>query len=160
MPSIVVARSRNGVIGRDGGLPWRLPTDLKRFRELTYGGTVLMGRRTFESLPAAFRPLPGRRNIVLSADPAYAPRDVEVMRDLGSALTACGADCFVIGGSVTYGESLPLVDRIYATEIDDDVDGDVFFPELSAEQWCCVERSDPIHENGHDFSFCTYERRS
>jgi dihydrofolate reductase len=157
--SIVVARSRNGVIGRDGGLPWRLPTDLERFRELTYGSAVLMGRRTFESLPAAFRPLPGRRNIVLSSDPAYAPSDVEVMRDLGSALEACGAGGFVIGGSVTYRDTLPLVGRVYATEIDEDVDGDVFFPELSADEWRCVERSTPIRENGRRFSFCTYERR-
>ncbi len=159
MLSIVVARSRNGAIGRGGGLPWRLPTDLRRFRELTYAGTVLMGRRTFESLPAAFRPLPGRRNIVLSADPAYVPRDVEVARDLGAALAACGTAGFVIGGSVTYRDTLALVDRIYATEIDEDVDGDVFFPELPADEWRCAERSAPICENGRRFSFCTYERR-
>jgi dihydrofolate reductase len=158
--SIVVARSRNGAIGRDGGLPWRLPTDLKRFRELTWGSTVLMGRRTFESLPDAFRPLPGRRNIVLSADPAYAPRDAEVMRDLDSALAACAAGGFVIGGSVTYRDTLPLVNRVYATEIHEDVPGDAFFPELSPEEWRCVDRSAPICENGRRFSFCTYERRS
>ena len=159
MLSIVVARSRNGAIGRDGALPWRLPSDLKRFRDLTYGGTVLMGRRTFQSLPAAFRPLPGRRNIVLSADPTYAPGDVEVMRDLDAALAACRGG-FVIGGSVIYRGTLPLVDRVYATEIDEDVDGDVFFPELPPEVWRCVERSAPMRENGHYFSFCTYERRS
>lgn len=158
MVSIVVARSRNGVIGRDGGLPWRLPSDLRRFRELTTGHAVVMGRRTFESLPPRFRPLPGRRNLVLSSDPAYRAEGAEVFADLASALAACGGDCFVIGGGVTYREALPLAARVYATEVDADVEGDASFPELAAGEWRCVERSEPIAEGGHTFTFRLYER--
>ncbi len=158
MISIVVARSRNGVIGRDGELPWRLPSDLKRFRELTEGHTVVMGRRTFESLPERFRPLPRRRNIVLSRDADYSPIGAEVCSDLADALAA-SADCFVIGGGETYSEALPLAERVYATEIDALIDGDVFFPELAPQQWRCVERSADIVENEWRFAFCVYERQ-
>jgi dihydrofolate reductase len=156
--SIVVARSRNGVIGRDGGLPWRLPTDLRRFRELTTGHTVVMGRRTFESLPAAFRPLPDRRNVVLSSAPGYSAEGAEVFASLGAALASCADGCFVIGGGVTYREALPLTDRVYATEVDADVEGDVFFPALPESDWHCTERSEPIVENDHGFTFNVYER--
>jgi len=156
--SIVVALSRNRVIGRDGALPWRLPTDLARFRELTTGHAVLMGRKTFESLPARFRPLPGRRNLVLSTDPAYRVQGAEVFADLASALQACDRDCFVIGGAITYAEALPLTERIYATHVDREVDGDACFPELAEGDWRCVEESEPISENGQTFRFTVYER--
>src|SRR3954453_13745644 len=102
MVSIVVAKSRNRVIGRDGRLPWHLPADLRRFRELTSGANVVMGRRTYESLPEKFRPLPNRRNLVLSRDPSYAVPGAEVFPDLDSAVASCGGDCFVIGGEVAY----------------------------------------------------------
>ncbi len=128
MIALVVAHSRNRVIGRDGGLPWRLPGDMRHFRELTTGHTVLMGRRTFESIPDSFRPLPDRRNLVLSSDPAYRAEGAEVFADLPSALEACGRDCFVIGGAQTYEESLPLAGRLHATEIDAEIEGDVYFP--------------------------------
>jgi dihydrofolate reductase len=157
MISIVVARSRNGAIGRDGGLPWRLPSDLKRFRELTEGHTVVMGRRTFESLPEAFRPLPRRRNIVLSRDPSYSPVGAEVCSNLADALAA-SLDCFVIGGGEIYTKALPVAERVYATEIDALVDGDVFFPELAPRQWRCVERGADISESTWRFAFCVYER--
>jgi dihydrofolate reductase/diadenosine tetraphosphate (Ap4A) HIT family hydrolase len=157
--SIVVARSTNGVIGRAGELPWRLPTDLRRFRELTTGHTVLMGRRTFESLPPRFRPLPERRNIVLSSTPGYRAEGAEVFGDLEGALDACGDGCFVIGGGVTYAEALPLTDRIYATEVEAEVDGDAFFPDLDAAAWRRVERSERIVENDYGFTFNVYERR-
>ena len=161
MISIVVAHSRNGVIGRDGDLPWRLPTDMRRFRELTTGGTVLMGRRTYESIPERFRPLPERRNLVLSSNPSYRPDGAEVFGDLGSALGACGGDgCFVIGGGVTYAEALPLAQRVYATVVDADVDGDTFFPPLPESDWRCVERSERIVENDYGFTFDLYERRA
>src|SRR3954452_7140596 len=131
MVSFVVAHARNRVIGRDGGLPWHLPADLRRFRELTTGHAVVMGRKTYESLPERFRPLPNRRNLVLSTDPAYRADGAEVFADLASALDAChGDECFVIGGGATYAEALPHAHRIYATEIDADVEGDAFFPDL------------------------------
>jgi dihydrofolate reductase len=153
----VVAHSRNRVIGRGGDLPWHLPADLRRFRELTSGHAVVMGRRTYESLPERFRPLPNRRNLVLSTDPAYSAPGAEVFGDLESALAACSQDCFVIGGGATYAEALAVADRVYATEIDADIEGDTFFPEL-ASPWRRVETSEPEVENGHAFSFCTYER--
>lgn len=158
MIALVVARARNGVIGRDGGLPWRLPRDLKHFRELTTGGTVVMGRKTFESIPERFRPLPDRRNLVLSSDPDYAPPGAERFGDLQSALATCGDDCFVIGGGRTYSEALPLAGRVYATEIDEDVAGDTYFPSLPTSDWRCVDESEAHEENGHRFRFRTYER--
>jgi dihydrofolate reductase len=156
--SIVVARSSNGVIGRDGGLPWRLPSDLRRFRELTIGHAVVMGRRTFESLPDSFRPLPDRRNLVLSSDPDWKAGSAETYRALGDALEACSRDCFVIGGSVTYETALPLANKVYATEIETELDGDAYFPALAPDEWQCTQQSDRIIENDHRFSFCVYER--
>ncbi len=158
MIAIVVAHSANRVIGRDGTLPWRLPSDLRRFRELTAGHTVLMGRRTFESLPDAFRPLPDRRNLVLSGDPGYRAEGAEVFASLGAALAACDGDCFVIGGEVTYRDALPLCQRLYATEVDGEVEGDAFFPELDPDEWRLVEDAGPHRENELGFAFRTYER--
>jgi dihydrofolate reductase len=156
--SIVVAHASNGVIGRDGGLPWRLPTDLRRFREITTGGTVVMGRRTFESIPPAFRPLPERRNIVLSSDPSYVADGAEVFDALEAALGACPDGCFVIGGDATYRQALPLADRVYATHVEASVEGDAFFPDLPESDWRCVEASEPVAENDHLFTFRVYER--
>ncbi len=158
MIAIVVAHSANRVIGRDGDLPWRLPSDLRRFRELTSGHTVLMGRRTYESLPDAFRPLPDRRNLVLSGDPGYRAEGAEVFASLQDALAACGGDCFVIGGEVTYRDALPLCERLYATEIEDEIEGDAFFPELDPAEWSLVEDGGPLVENEVGFAFRTYER--
>jgi dihydrofolate reductase len=156
--AIVVAHARNGVIGRDGGLPWHLPADLKHFRELTTGGTVVMGRRTYESLPDRFRPLPNRRNIVLSTDPSYVARGAEVCTSLQSALDSCDHDCFVIGGEHTYLQALPLSDRVYATQLDAEHAGDARFPALPDAEWECVDTSEPQIENDHSFTFRTYER--
>jgi dihydrofolate reductase len=158
MISLVVARSSSGTIGRDGRLPWRLPSDMKHFRALTTGGVVLMGRRTYESLPDSFRPLPDRRNLVLSSDAAYEADGAEVFSDLDSALAAAGEDCFVIGGELTYREALPCARRAYVTEVEESVDGDTFFPTLAADEWQCIERGEPLCENGHSFAFCVYER--
>jgi dihydrofolate reductase len=156
--AIVVAHSRNRVIGRDGGLPWRLPSDLRRFRELTSGHTVVMGRRTFESLPDAFRPLPDRRNLVLSSDSGYRPDGAEVFAGLEQALAACEGECFVIGGEITYRDALPHCERLYATEIDVELDGDAFFPEVPESEWRRVERGERLQENDLSFTFNTYER--
>jgi len=158
MLAIVVAHSANRVIGHEGALPWRLPSDLRRFRELTSGHTVLMGRRTYESLPDAFRPLPDRRNLVLSSDPAYRAQGAEVFASLPEALAACEGDCFVIGGEVTYRDALPLCERLYTTEIDAEMEGDAFFPELDPVQWRLVEDAGREVENELGFAFRTYER--
>jgi dihydrofolate reductase len=156
--AIVVAHSANRVIGRDGGLPWALPADLRRFRELTRGSTVVMGRRTFESLPDAFRPLPERRNLVLSGDRGYKPPGAEVFDSLESALAACEGDCFVIGGEVTYRDALPRCERLYATEIAAEFEGDAYFPELDEDEWRRVEEGEPLVENDVAFRFRVYER--
>lgn len=160
MIAIVVALSANRVIGRDGQLPWRLPADLRRFRELTTGHAVVMGRRTFESLPPRFRPLPERRNLVLSSDPAYRAAGAEVYPTLEAALEACGEDCFVIGGGVTYAQALPRARRVYATHVDGEIDGDAYFPELAAAQWRRVEQGETLRENDQAYSFAVYERPS
>jgi dihydrofolate reductase len=156
MLTLVVAYARNGVIGRDGGLPWHLPTDMRHFREVTGDGTVLMGRKTYMSIPEKFRPLPGRRNVVLSASGASAP-GAEVFSGLESALVAA-PDAFVIGGGTVYEEILPLADAVWATEIDADVEGDTFFPPLHAADWVAVSSSEPVSENGFTYRFVRYER--
>jgi dihydrofolate reductase len=165
MISLVVAYARNGVIGRDGDLPWHLPSDLRHFRELTTGGTVIMGRKTYESIPDRFRPLPGRRNLVLSRTPGYAPPGAEVFGHLDDALRAAAGDgdvaeCFVIGGGTTYAEALPLAGRVYATEVDADIEGDAVFPALDAAEWVCVLAGEPIAESDHQFTIRVYERRA
>ena len=158
MIAIVVAHASNGVIGRDGGLPWHLPADLKHFKQLTSGHTVVMGRRTYESLPDRFRPLPDRRNLVLSTDPAYVARGAEVFTSLSSALDGCDGECFVIGGEATYLQALPLSDRVYATQLEAEHDGDARFPDLPEAEWRCVDASEPQTENDQRFTFRTYER--
>lgn len=159
MLSIVVAHSSNRVIGHRGRLPWDLPSDLRHFRELTLGHTVVMGRKTFQSLPDAFRPLPGRHNVVISADPNYRPPGVELRSDLEGPFDEGSKECFIIGGSSIYRQLLPAAERVYATEIDARLDGDVFFERLAPHEWKCVQESEPIQENGHMFVFRTYERR-
>lgn len=139
------AQSSNGVIGRDGALPWHLPEDMRHFRELTTGATVLMGRRTWESLPPRFRPLPGRRNIVLSGTPQ---EGVETFSDLPQALAAVSGDLWVMGGAAVYAAALPYADRIVVTEIRETFEGDTYAPEVGREpdvvgEW--LESSTGLH---------------
>jgi dihydrofolate reductase len=122
---LVWAQSANGVIGRDGALPWHLPEDLKHFRALTAGAAVLMGRRTWQSLPPRYRPLPGRRNLVLSRTPQ---EGVETFPSLRQALDAVSGDVWVIGGAAVYKAALPLADRIVVTEIRELFEGDTYAP--------------------------------
>lgn len=159
MIALVVAwAGAERVIGRDGGLPWHLPSDMKHFKELTTGGTVIMGRKTYESIPEKFRPLPGRRNIVLSSRASFGD-GAEAHTSLESALAAAGTDAFVIGGGATYAETLPLADRVYATEIAGEVEGDTFFPDLDPAQWHVTSSAAPVAENGHEFTIKVYDRR-
>ncbi|PZA23290.1 dihydrofolate reductase, partial [Modestobacter versicolor] len=128
---MVWAQTAEGVIGADGALPWHLPEDLRLFRALTTGGTVVMGRRTWESLPPRFRPLPGRRNVVLSStlDPAEA--GVQVARSVADVLALTG-DLWVIGGGGVYAAFLPHATEVVVTEVDADVAGDTWAPPLDA----------------------------
>ena len=138
--SLVVAVAENGIIGRDGRLPWRLSSDLKTFRRLTMGKPVVMGRRTFQSLK---KPLDGRENIVLSTDPFFAPEGASVVESFKDAITLArtlaltsGVDeIMVIGGAAVFEAALPLADRIYWTEVHASPPGDVSFPAIDLSEW-------------------------
>ncbi|WP_299558674.1 dihydrofolate reductase [uncultured Mycolicibacterium sp.] len=136
MVGLIWAQSSSGVIGRGGTLPWHLPEDLAHFKEITHGHTVVMGRRTWESLPERNRPLPGRRNIVLSRAPGYAAPGAEVVADLDAALAA-EEDIWVIGGGEVYAQALPRATRCEVTEVEIDLrreEGDALAPVLD-ESW-------------------------
>ncbi|PLX97944.1 MAG: diacylglycerol kinase [Desulfuromonas sp.] len=153
--NIIVAMAQNRVIGREGQLPWHLPSDLRRFRELTMGHTLLMGRATWESVGRA---LPGRRTIVLSRDPDFHPPGGEVVGSINAALelAAAGDELFVCGGEEVFLQLLPRAQRIYLTELDVPVAGDTFFPPLPPAQFRVVatERvADRI-----DYTFTILER--
>ncbi|HUQ37214.1 MAG TPA: dihydrofolate reductase [Aestuariivirga sp.] len=133
--AFVVAVSRNGVIGKAGGLPWHISADLKRFKAITMGKPLVMGRKTWESLPK--KPLPGRPNIVITRQKNYRAEGASVVSDIPSALAAAGAveEVCVIGGGEIFDMFLAQTDRIYLTEVDLEVDGDTFFPPLDPTQW-------------------------
>ena len=138
--SAVVAASDNGVIGKDGGLPWHVSSDLKLFRELTMGKPIVMGRRTWESLPK--QPLPGRRNIVVTRNPDYVAKGAEVTGSVAEALALCEgeAEVSIIGGGQVYDHAMDRTDRFYLTRIHLEVEGDTFLPELAEDEWREVER--------------------
>ena len=156
---LIYARATNGVIGKGGVMPWHLPEDLAHFKQVTMGCPVIMGRKTWDSLPPRFRPLPGRRNIVITRQEGWHAEGAHRAASLDAALALCAdtPEVWVIGGGEIYAQALPLADRVYATEVAAAVDGDVFFPELG-DAWRAVERSEPVEENGHVYSFVTYER--
>ncbi len=132
--SIIAAMSRNRVIGRDGAIPWSIPADMSRFRELTFGHTVIMGRKTFESIG---RPLPGRKTIVVSRQPDYAPAGTLVTASVAAALRLAEADgeVFICGGGEVYTRALPFAEKIYLTVVDLELEGDSFFPCIDAEDF-------------------------
>ena len=136
---MVWAQARDGVIGLDGGLPWHLPEDLALFRELTMGGTVVMGRRTWESLPERFRPLPGRTNVVLTSDPDWSADGARTAASVEQVLAEHGS-CWVIGGGEVYAAFLPHADRLVVTDVDTLVDGDTWAPAIGAE-WTRTDRT-------------------
>ena len=156
--TLIVARARNGVIGRDNTLPWRLPEDLQHFKRTTMGAPVIMGRKTWDSIG---RPLPGRRNIVVSRNRDLRIEGAEMAASLEDAQRLCvGVEqVFLIGGAQLYAEALPSADRLIITEIDADVEGDAFFPAVDRSKW--IEAAREVHHsdaNGFDYAFVTYER--
>ena len=157
--SLIAAAAENDVIGAHGALPWKLPADLKRFRALTSGHAVIMGRKTYESIG---RPLPKRRNIVVTHQADFAPAGCEVVHSLGDALAlvAGEADVFVIGGGEIYRQALPLAHRIHLTRVHAAVEGDTSFPALDALEWREVARDDHAAdgENQYAYTFLTYEK--
>ena len=157
---IVAAVARNGVIGRGGVLPWRLRSDLRHFRRLTTGHAVLMGRKTWESLG---RPLPDRRNVVVSHDPSFTAPGAEVYPSLEAARAALEAEpvVFVIGGAQIYRQTLPFADRLVITEVDAEPQGDAFFPEWDRRRFAEVGRQAlPLEESDeYPAVVVTYHRR-
>lgn len=138
--SAVVAASENGVIGCDGGLPWHVSSDLKLFKEITLGKPIIMGRRTWQSLPR--KPLPGRRNIVITRQQDFSADGAELAHSVDEALALCAgeAEVSIIGGGQIYADAMSRTDRIYLTRIHLEVDGDTFLPELKEGEWQEVER--------------------
>lgn len=162
--TLIAGVARNGVIGRDNALLWSLPEDMKHFRATTMGAPVVMGRKTWASLPERFRPLPGRHNIVLSRQPGFEAPGASVVRGLDEALALARRDgaprVFVIGGAQIYCEALPHADELMLTEIDRDFEGDAHFPPFGHEAFAEVarERHRAAPPNDFDFSFATYRR--
>jgi dihydrofolate reductase len=159
--SLLAAVARNGVIGRDGTIPWRLAEDMQRFRALTMGHPVVMGRRTWESLPDRFRPLPGRRNVVVTRNADWRGEGADRAGSLEEALELiAGAERgFAIGGAELYASALPRADELVLTEIDADVEGDTFFPAFERSDFEEVAREPHVSPDGTSFAFVTYERR-
>lgn len=154
--NLIVAHARNRTIGLRGTIPWRIPGEQAYFRQVTLGHPIVMGRRTWESIG---RPLPGRRNIVVSRSPDRPAPGAEVFGSLDDALAACAdaPEVFVIGGAELYALALPRASRVFATEIDADYPGDAFFPPLAPSEWIETQRRRGPGEPAHDFVI--YERR-
>ncbi len=159
--SLVVAAAKNNVIGRDGELPWHLPDDLRHFKRLTTGKAVIMGRRTFESIG---RPLPDRRNIVMTRDPDYAASGCDVVTSVSDALDLAGDDTevMVIGGGQVYRDFLPRADRIYLTRVQAEIEGDTHFPEVDPGDWQLVSTEHHAADEKHAYAFelMVFERRT
>lgn len=157
--SLIVARARNGVIGRGNTLPWRLPADLAFFKRTTMGAPIVMGRKTWQSIG---RPLPGRRNIVVSSTLSDAPPEMIIVPDLASAFAAASPadEVFVIGGAQLYAEALATADRLYVTEVDADVEGDTRFPVFDASAWTPTSLGEHPADERHQWPirFVRYDR--
>lgn len=153
---LIAAVAENGTIGRDNDLPWRLPDDLKRFKSLTMGHTIVMGRKTWDSIGRA---LPGRRTIVLSRSPGWKADGILVAQSLDQALDMIpeGGPVFVIGGEAVYRSALPRADVLELTRVHADVAGDAFFPPFDRYQWTLVSREDHPADERHAFAF-SFER--
>lgn len=160
MISIIVAIAENNAIGKNNDLLWHIPEDMKRFRQITSGHKIIMGKRTYESLP--HRPLKDRTNIVISDIPGDRYEGAVMAYSIEEALEHCPVDeeCFIIGGGMVYRQFLPLADKLYITRVDKPFDADIFFPEIDPETWEETSRYEGT-DKGFDFtySFITYERK-
>lgn len=160
--SIIVAVSKNGAIGKDNQLLWRLPEDLKRFKKLTLGHPIIMGRKTFDSIG---KPLPGRKSIVITRNPDFQFDDVIVVHSVNEALSEAkklnSAEAFIIGGGEVYKLALPLADKLYITEVETEIDGDTYFKIDQPENWVVTERTVHQADDRHDFgyNFVNYEKK-
>lgn len=161
--NLIYARARNGVIGANNSLPWHLPQDLAHFKQLTVGAPVIMGRKTWDSLPPRFKPLPGRTNIVVTrqrdwhSDGALGADSLDWALAVAASQLPRPNDIWVIGGAQLFAAALPLAHRVVVTELDHDYDGDVFAPTLDG-QWRETERQQQVAPDGLQFAFVTYTR--
>ena len=155
---LIFARAANGVIGKDGRLPWQLPEDMAHFKRTTNGHPVIMGRKTWDSLPPKFRPLPGRTNIVVTRQPHWQSPGALRAASLREALALCpaGSEAWVIGGAELYREAVPLADTAVVTEIDSEFEGDAHAPQHGP-QWHEMRRERHTAASGLAFSFVTYQ---
>ena len=155
--SLIVAMDEAGGIGKDGRLPWRLSSDLKRFKEITMGHHIIAGRKTFESIG---KPLPGRETIVVTRDPGYSVEGISVAHSLAQAVELARSrnetEAIIIGGAEIYSEALALVDRVYLTEVDARVDADTYFPEWDATQWQAEESGKVPADEKNQYT-CTFK---
>jgi dihydrofolate reductase len=168
MITLIAAVARNGVIGSNNALPWQLPEDMKHFRQLTTGNVVIMGRKTWESLPERFRPLPDRMNVVVTRNAAYAAPGATIVHTLdealkvgvteGSPLLGTSRTAFIIGGAELYAHALQKAERLELTEIAAEYPGDAHFPDIDRTQWHEVCRQAGQSSVGLGYAFVTYER--
>ncbi|MGP1718518.1 MAG: dihydrofolate reductase [Methylophilus sp.] len=157
--SLIVAHADDRVIGRNNQLPWHLPEDLKRFKQLTMGHHIVMGRKTYESLG---RLLPGRTTVIVTRDLGYKVEGAKVVHSIPEALAACAGDeePFLIGGAELYVQALPHVTRLYLTRVHTQVEGDAFFPQLKMSEWALESEQANLSEKGLQYSDMVYQRRS
>jgi dihydrofolate reductase len=158
MIGLIWAQASNGVIGVDGTIPWRLPEDQANFKALTLGATVLMGRLTWESLPPKVRPLPGRRNLVLTRSADFSAEGAEAVENVEKALGMAETDVWVIGGEQVYAATLPFADQLVVTEIETTVDGDAFAPAIGPEWTLDADASWQRSRSGLDYRITNYRR--
>ena len=162
MLGMIWAQAHDRVIGAGGAMPWHLPEDLAHFRRTTTGSAVIMGRTTWEALAPRYRPLPGRRNIVLTRQQDFVAEGAEVAHDVDEALTLAGGDAWVIGGAQVYAQALARADRLVVTDIDVAVDGDARAPAIDSADWA-IEHADPDRgwhtgAGGLHYRFTTFRR--
>ncbi len=157
--SLIAAVSKNNVLGKDNQLIWHLPADLRHFKNITSGHTIIMGRKTFDSIG---KPLPNRRNIVVTRQRDFQPEGCEVFNNLQRAIDACigEEEAFIVGGAEIYKQSMDAADKIYLTRIDKLFEGDAFFPEFSLSEWRLskYERHHADEKNQYEYSFSEFER--
>lgn len=162
MIKIILAMAIDGVIGKENDLPWNLPTDMKHFKKITSGHTVLMGRKCWESIPEKFRPLPNRKNLVLTRDKDYVAKGASVIHSLEDTIKKykhSRETLFIIGGAEIYDATFDVASELYLTAIYNHVDGDVKVKKLDLSKWVMTDISDLIIENGFDYSISHYKKK-